>query len=42
MIQKARWKYLDQLIEQGYGKDRDEVCMYLIDRELDDLLRAEC
>lgn len=36
----ARESYVDQLIEQGYGSNRNVVIEYLLDRALDDLLRA--
>lgn len=33
-------RYLEQLVEQGYGQTIRKVADYLIDREIDDLLRA--
>ena len=33
-------EYLEQLIEKGYGKSKSEVARYLIQREIDDLLRS--
>lgn len=32
--------YLEALIEKGYGKNKSEVARYLIQREIDDLLRS--
>lgn len=34
-------RYLQQLVEQGYGNTIREVTDYLLDREIDDLLRAK-
>lgn len=33
-------KYLEQLVEQGYGQSTSKVVDYLIDREVDNLLRC--
>ena len=33
-------RYLRQLVEQGYGQNVSKVADYLIDREIDDLLRS--
>lgn len=34
-------RYLYQLVEQGYGSTIREVADYLVDREIDDLLRCK-
>jgi hypothetical protein len=33
--------YLDQLVDLGYGKTPTEAARYLIDRGIDDLIRAK-
>ncbi len=37
----AREEYMDQLVKLGYGNNRSMVMEYLLDRSLDDLLRAK-
>jgi hypothetical protein len=33
-------RYLDQMVEIGYGKTPTEAAQYLIDRGIDDLIRT--
>jgi hypothetical protein len=33
-------RYLDQMVELGYGKTPTEAAQYLIDRGIDDLVRT--
>lgn len=40
MTPVAREKFLRQLVAEDFGKDVQEVRLYLIDRALDDLLRC--
>lgn len=40
MKYEARDRYLSELVTQGYGETKLDVLNYLVDRELDDLLRA--
>lgn len=40
MKRQMRKLYIQQLIKQGYGTSSGQVCNYLVDRQLDDLLRA--
>jgi len=37
----ARENYIDQLIDQGYGSNRNVVMEYLLDRAIDELLRCK-
>jgi len=34
-------RYLDQLVTLGYGKTPTDAARYLIDRSIDDLIRAK-
>ena len=34
-------RYLDQLVDLGYGKTPTEAAQYLIDRGIDDLIRSK-
>jgi hypothetical protein len=39
MKRDLRREHINQLIKQGYGSTPGQVINYLVDRELDDLLR---
>ncbi|MEE2690708.1 MAG: hypothetical protein VX640_04110 [Pseudomonadota bacterium] len=39
-LSPAQHEQLEQLRKKGYGKSKSEVARYLIQRELDDLIRA--